>query len=70
MTYGNDPIPPKLKEYECPIRKRPASWTAKYDCDKWWDITEETDPEALYQEMRALTLEYILPFFEKYRVSG
>lgn len=63
VEYGNKPIPPKLKEWECPIRKRPASWTEKYNCDKWWDITGTTDLESLYQELQELTLESIIPFF-------
>ena len=67
MEYGDKPISPKIKEWECPIRKRPASWTEKYNCDKWWDITETTDLEALYQELRALTLESILLFFIRTR---
>ena len=61
--YSDRPISPKLKEWECPIRKRPASWTPKYPCDKWWDVTETTDLELLYQELRDLTKESIIPFF-------
>ena len=67
--YGNKPIPPKLKEYECPIRNRPASFSRRYNCDKWWNITEATDMEALYQEIQALTMESIIPFFEKYKTN-
>ena len=63
--YGDRPIPPKLKEWECPIRERPASWTEKYPCDKWWEVTATTDMEGLYQELRELTMESILPFFRQ-----
>ena len=66
MEYGDQPISPNIKEWECPIRKRPASWTEKYPCDKWWDVTATTDLEALYQELRLLTTESIIPFFSKY----
>ncbi len=63
--YGSRPISPKLKEWECPIRTRPASRTEKYPRDKWWNVTETTDLERLYRELCDLTLESILPFFEK-----
>ncbi|MBQ9045209.1 MAG: DUF4304 domain-containing protein [Oscillospiraceae bacterium] len=69
VEYGKKPISPKLKVWECPIRKRPASWTEKYPCDKWWDVTEATNIEQLYCEMRNLTTESIIPFFERYQNS-
>ena len=65
--YSDRPISPKLKEWECPIRKRPASWTKKYPCDKWWDVTETTDMELLYKELCDLTTESIIPFFANYQ---
>ncbi|MBQ4323492.1 MAG: DUF4304 domain-containing protein [Clostridia bacterium] len=69
LAYGNAPIPERIKEYECPIRKRPASGTAKYPYDKWWEITESTDLDALYKELHDLTMEEIIPFFNKYRIQ-
>lgn len=69
IEYGEKPISQKLKESECPIRKRPASFTGKYPYDKWWDVTETTDIEQLYSELCDLTVESIIPFFELYQNS-
>lgn len=47
----NKAADPKFKEYDCQYRERPACVSKRYGRDTWWQITPDTDMEALYQEL-------------------
>lgn len=47
----SDTLNLKFKEYDCYIRERPACVSSKYHKDIWWNITQQTDIDNLYQEL-------------------
>ncbi len=54
----------RFKEYECIVRIRPACISDKYKKDTWWEITDNTDMEALYKELEAFIYSDIIPFLD------
>ncbi len=59
-------IDPKFKEYECfPDARRPGELIPdSRTVDKWWTITEETDMDALRDELCEFLTKYALPWLE------
>ncbi len=59
---------PKFKEHECRHGNRAGCISPRYGKDTWWAISEinETDMDALFEELKQLILMDIFPWFEKY----
>ena len=68
LYFQKDQEKPNLhfKEYECIVRTRVSAISTKYTGDKWWNITEITDPDQLYSELCMLMTEDILPWLDQF----
>lgn len=60
-NYFNKPIPSYPTEPECILRMRIGD--LRNDNDIWYDVTSDTDEEAMIQEMKTNLNQYILPHF-------
>lgn len=56
----------RFKEYECQIRTRVAGISKRYFGDHWWVLTEVTDTERLYGELRLLLEEDLLLWLDQF----
>ena len=56
----------RFKEYDCQIRTRVSGISKRYAGDHWWTLTEATDREKLYAELRQLMEEDILPWLDRF----
>ena len=59
-TYSN------FKEYECQVRTRVAGISERCVGDHWWLLSEATDADKLYGELRILMQEDILPWLNQF----
>lgn len=57
----------KFKEYECLIRTRASGISSnplhKGDC--WWSVFESRDMDKLFEELKMLLLDDVMPWFEQ-----
>ena len=57
----------RFKEYECQIRTRISGITKRYVGDHWWLLTEVTDAEKMYAELKCLIEEDVLPWLDQFQ---
>lgn len=60
-NYFNRPVPDFPTEPECILRKRIGE--LRDESDKWYEVTDDSDPAELSEEMKKNVTEYILPHF-------
>lgn len=58
----------RFKEYECQIRTRISGISKRYVGDHWWMLTEVTDTEKMYAELRSLFEEEIIPWLDQFQI--
>ena len=58
----------RFKEYECQIRTRISGISKRYVGDHWWVLTEVTDPEKLYAELKCLFEEDVIPWLDQFQI--
>ena len=69
LYFQKDMEHPELhfKEYDCQIRSRVSGVSKRYAGDHWWVLTQATDTERLYAELRSLMLEELLPWLDQFQ---
>ena len=55
----------KFKEYECHLRTRTAGVSSRYHGDHWWSIFPGRDMDKLFEELKQLMEEDVLPFLRE-----
>lgn len=58
----------RFKEYECQIRTRISGISKRYVGDHWWVLTEVTDAEKMYAELKCLFEEDVIPWLDQFQI--